>query len=508
MATAVAKESAVQRCVALNRIDLDENKILTKNLQHKLFQQYIGECIDGEMLKAIIANISNFYIKRGNITTKPYLKQQSISDGQIDISVLTGIIAKIVDVKTDSTNTRIKSAFAFQKGAILNLRDLETALEMMNRPPSSEATFEIRPGDKNGESIVEIKNTATYPFRLEIGANGREKLNDNKLQLTADFAADNLFNINDILTLKHNGSRVQKEYQSNNGGELNFSFPIANYLIEFVRSETSYRQGVYGLNDTYLSKGDNEGSRLRVSKILMRDQNNKFNVALSVYHKNTKSYFSNQLIDVSSYKTTLAQVDLTHTYLQSWGQLTTTYSYYQGTDWFGARTDDYVSAEASAPNQAKLQFIKHSSDINLRYYPKVRGYQVTSNLHLQRTNDTLYDNDKLTVGSDYTVRGYLNTNLYGNNALYLKNDVIKTWQLNQHPAFLQSISTSIGLDYGKVDCETDNQSSCGEIYGTAIGISTQGEKLTTSFVWSKPLKKIDGNHELKGLFKFDVIWKF
>ncbi len=301
---------------------------------------------------------------------------------------------------------------------------------------------------------------------------------------------------------------MQKEYQSNNGGELNFSFPITNYLLEFVRSETSYRQGVYGLNDTYLSKGDNEGNRLRVSKILMRDQNNKFNAALSVYHKNTKSYFSNQLIDVSSYRTTLAQVDLTHAYLQNWGQLTTTYSYYQGTDWFGARTDDYVSAEASAPNQAKLQFIKHSADINLRYYPKVRGYQVTSNLHLQRTNDTLYDNDKLTVGSDYTVRGYLNTNLYGNNALYLKNDVIRTWQLNQHPSFLQTISTSIGLDYGKVDCETDNQSSCGEIYSTVIGISTQGKKLTTSFVWSKPLKKIDENHELKGLFKFDVIWKF
>jgi len=100
----------VQRCVVLNQIDLDENKILTKKLQQRLLEQYIGECIDGELLKAIIADISNFYIKRGNITTKPYLKQQSITDGQIYVNVLTGIIAKIVDAKTDYTNTRIKSA--------------------------------------------------------------------------------------------------------------------------------------------------------------------------------------------------------------------------------------------------------------------------------------------------------------------------------------------------------------------------------------------------------------
>lgn len=508
MATAVAQESASQRCVELNRIDLDENELLSKNQQKKLFNQYIGDCIDGDLLKAIITDISDFYIKRGNITTKPYLKKQTITDGQIDVSILKGTIEDIVDAATNASNTKIKTAFAFQKGKVLNLRDLETSLEMMNRPPSSDARFEIRPGSKYGASMVDIKSTETYPFHFKIGASGREYLSDNKLELTADFSADNLFNINDILTLRYNGSRVQEEYQSNKGGELNFSFPIASYLMEFVRSDVSYRQGVYGLNDTYLSKGDTKGTRVRISKILMRNQKNKFSAALSVYHKNTKSYFSNQLIDVSSYKTTLAQFDLIHTYLQSWGQLTTTYSYYQGTDWFGARTDDYTSAEINLSSQAMLQFIKHSADINLLYYLNDRSYHVTSNLRFQRTNNMLYDNDKLTVGSDYTVRGYLNTNLYGNNALYIKNDMTKTWPINHNQSLLQRVSISIGIDYGKVECEADNQSSCGETYGTAVGISTQANNLSTSFVWSKPLKKIDENHELKGLFKFDVTWKF
>jgi len=508
VSTVFAEENFTQQCVELNKIDLNDNDILNENQQQKLFKPYMGKCIDGKLLKAIIADVSSFYMTKGHITTRPYLKKQTIRDGQIDITVLKGTVEDIVDASTKESTAQIKTAFAFQKGHILNLRDLETALEMMNRPPSSEVKFELKPGDKPGASIVEIKSNETTPYHLKIGASGRKNLSDKNLYLTAELSIDNPLNINDILTFSYNGSRVQKEYQGSKGGELNYSFPIASYLVELVGSNFSYRQGVNGLNDTYLSNGDTSGLRLRVSKVLMRDQKNKFNVALSVYHKNTKNYFANQLIDVSSYKTTLAQIDLIHTYLQNWGRLTTVYSYYQGTDWFGSRADGYVSAEIDATTQAKLQFKKHSIDVNLLYYLTDRSYQITSNFHLQHTTDTLYDVDKLTVGSDYTVRGYLNRNLYGNNAWYSKNDMTKTWEVNLHPSLLQNVSVSVGFDYGQARCETDNQSSCGNIYGMAVGLSTQAKKLTTSFVWSRPLKKINNNFKLDDLFKFDVTWQF
>ncbi len=508
VSTAFAEESIPQHCVQLNKVDLDNNDILDEEQQQKLLKPYMGKCIDGKLLKAIIADVSSFYMTRGHITTRPYLKKQEVFDGQIDISILTGTVEDIVDASTKESNARIKTAFAFQKGHVLNLRDLETALEMMNRPPSSEVKFELKPGDKPGASIVEIKSKDALPYHLKTGVSGRKNLSDKNFYLTAEFSIDNLFNINDILKVSYNGSRVQKEYQGTKGGEINYSFPVASYLVELVGSSFSYRQGVNGLNDTYLSNGDTSGLRLRVNKVLMRDQKNKLNMALSVYHKSTKNYFANQLIDVSSYKTTLAQMDLMHTWLQDWGRLTTVYSYYQGTDWFGARADGYVSAEIDATTQAKLQFKKHSIDVGLLYYLGDRSYQFASNFHLQYTTDTLYDVDKLTVGSDYTVRGYLNRNLYGNNAWYSKNDITKTWILNVYPPLLESISASVGFDYGQARCETDNRSSCGNIYGMAVGLSTQSQKLTTSFVWSRPLKKINNNFKLNDLFKFDVTWQF
>ena len=355
---------------------------------------------------------------------------------------------------------------------------------------------------------LQVKATHTSPYHLKLGVGGRKNLNDKNLYMTGEFIFDNPLNINDIFKVNYNGSKVQKSYQSNNGVELNYSFPIASYLMEIVGTDFTYKQGVSGINDIYLSSGDTQGLRVRINKVLFRNQKNKLNAAVSVLHKNTKNYFANQLIEVSSYRTTLAQADLSHTYIGSWGQLSSTYSYYQGMNWFGARTDHYVSAETGTTNQAKLQFIKHSFDTNLLYYFSDKSYKFNSNAHIQFTNDLLYDNDKLTVGSDYTVRGYYNRSLFGNNAWYVKNDISKTWQPNLSPSLFQSISLSAGVDYGEVRCESDNLSSCGSIVGAAVGLTSQGKHLQTHLVWSKPLKKINATFKKDDLFTFDMTWEF
>jgi len=497
-----------QPCTKLQQVNMHDSIIfLSKNHQQKIFSHYLNKCIDGKLLKSILHDITSFYMQRGYITTRAYLKRQSITDGKIDIHIFNGRIENIIDTKTHASNTKITTAFAFQKGHNLNLRHLETSLEMMNRPTSVQASFTIQPGNKPGESIVQVKDNLAYPYHLKLGLGGRKNMNDKNLYMMGEFISDNPFNINDIFKINYNGSKVQKSYQSNNGVELNYSFPIASYLIEIVGTHFTYRQGVSGINDTYLSSGETQGLRVRINTVLFRNQTNKITGSLSVLQKNTKNYFANQLLEVSSYKSSLAQADLTHTYIQSWGQLTYTYSYYQGTNWFGARSDHYISAETGTRNQAKLQFIKHSFDTNLLYYFSDKHYKFNSNVHIQRTNHLLYDNDKLTVGSDYTVRGYYNRNLFGNNAWYVKNDFTKTWQLNLTP-LLQSLSLSAGMDYGEVRCESDNLSSCGSIAGTAVGLSSQSKHLFTNLVWSKPFTKINQTFQMNDLFTFDMTWKF
>jgi len=279
-------------CVALKKIDLEDDEILTKSRQRQLFGPYMGKCIDGDLLKALIADASDFYMKRGNITVRSYLKRQTIEDGQIDISVLKGSVEDIVDASTKKSNASTSTAFAFQKGKILNLRDLETSLEMINRPPSSNATFAIKPGSKSGASIIEVKRQDTSPWHLKLGLTGRRQGIRNEGFVTAEASVDNPLNINDVLSFRLNGNSTRQEKQSSRSGEINYSFPVSSYLLEFIASKFFYRQGVQGVNDTFLA---------------------------------------GQLIQVSSYKTTTLQLDATHAWLQHWDGLTTTYSYDKGT---------------------------------------------------------------------------------------------------------------------------------------------------------------------------------
>ncbi len=502
-------DTAEKTCIKLKSISLDENEILDKNHQDLIFQPYINQCISGELIKAIVTDASNFYINRGYITTRPYLKEQDIADGTLDISILVGVVEDIVNAKTNTSDARIATAFIGQRGEPLNLRDIETSLEAVNRPPSVNAKFTIRPGGKPGESIIAVEEVDTLPYRLSVGVSGERTLEDDNPDLTGTFAVDNLFGINDIFAINLNGSAVQKEFQSTTGIEFNYSFSLGSYLLETALSDSSYRQAVTGINNTFLSTNDTRGLRFKLSKVLARNTNNIYKLSLSVFYKDTENTFANELIEVSSYSTTLVQMDFAHTHLESWGQLTTAYSYYQGVDWFGARGDDFNNAEIDLVNNAQLEFIKHTLDVRLNYTIPKSSYQISASFYAQYTDDILYNNDQLTIGSSYAVRGFQLSRYSGDNGWYLKHDLSRIIALDLHPQWIKTIAPFIGFDYGYIDCEINNRQSCGDISSVTLGIKTYSEGLTTSLVWSRPTPRIAGTlQEEEYLFRFNASWRF
>ncbi len=488
-------------CIKLTRIDVDENEILDRQTQDEMLKPYLHKCVDANTIRSILQTISQFYINLGFITTKPYIKEQDIKDEQLDISVSKGVVEKIIDAESKEPNGKIYTAFIGQKDELLNLRDLETSLEMVNRVPSVDAKFEIVPGTQPGSSIVQVNTQETRPYHLTLGAIGEKSSYDNDPYLTADASIDNPLNINDILTFRLNGSGIQSDYQSSSGQEVNYSFPVGSYLMDITWFNFKYDQRVIGLNDTYISSGETKGVNTRISKILFRNQTNKFQAAFNLQYKSTKNYFSDQLLEVSSYKTTLAQIDLTHTYLQTWGQLISTFSIAQGTDWLGARSDSHPLSA----NDTKLQFTKYNLTTNLYYYLPDPSYQINSTFHIQHTPDLLYDNNKLQVGSFYTVRGY-GASYYANNGWYIRNDLIKSFDVSLDRDYLQSVAPYIGLDYGDVECDK-NVLNCGSLTGSAIGIKTQAQAVNSEFTWSRALSNVIDNGD-RNLFRYNLSFKF
>jgi hemolysin activation/secretion protein len=499
------KSKVEARCILLKQIDVNGNIIFT---QFELLDKFINICLSGGVIKEILSIVTKTYMDEGYITTKAYIKEQNIQDGQIEITVQKGVVSNIIHTDTNETSIRLQTAFIGQTNKILNLRDIETSLESINRVPSSNASFKIKPGEKRGDSVISVKTKKTFPIHFIVGENGNANGDKETTNLTANISLDNLLRINDILSFNYNGSRIQEEYQSTQGHDVNYSFPIGSYLYEFIFSNTKYRQGVEGINDTYLSNGSTKGTRFKVNKILFRNKQQKLKLSAIVYHKDTKNYFSNKLIEVSSYKTTLAQMDLNHLFNANWGYLVSIYSFYRGTDWFHAKKDSDVSVEIDRIDNSVYEFEKHSLNLNLTYYFKDKSINSNSNLHFQYTNDNLLHNDKLTIGSDYTVRGYSSSNVFGNNGWYLRNDIIKTFNFQYLPSLFKNLSIFIGMDHGEIACQKNDKESCGVVQGGAFGLRTNGKYFSSNLTYSKPLRAIGKNFKKEELVKYNFSIKF
>jgi len=496
------------KCIVLKNLNLSENEIVTLKDKELILKDRVGKCIDGVLLKSLLKDINSLFMNKGFVTTKAYIKQQEIKDGRVEIDIVKGEIEDIISDDISSNSFLLDTAFIGQKKRLLNLRELETSLEMINRVPSVDAKFEIKPGKSHGKSIIDVEIKEKNPIHLTLGTSGTKPLNDNNLNLTAVLSVDNPLNLNDILTYTYNGSRIQEEYQSTKGSEVNYSVAVGSYLVEFIYSDTSYRQGIEGLDGIYLSNGKTLGKQFKVSKMLFRNQFNKFESSILLNHKNTKNYFENTLIEVSSYKTTQLELDLKHTFLQTWGSLITSYSYHNGLDWFGARGDQDSSIEENLVSNEKLLFKKHTLDIELAYYFAQRKYQFNPTFHLQYSDDLLYNNDQVSIGNTYSVRGYSFLNLIGNNGWYFKNDFLRHLNINLQDNLLKQLSIFLGFDYGKVKCESNNQNNCGEIYGSALGFKTISDGLSLDFTWSKPLKKLNQEFDSGVLFNFYITMEF
>lgn len=492
-------------CVPLTTVNVEASSLLDPADAQALVDPLLGVCIDARLVQEILSTISAQLIEQGYVTSRPYLLEQDISDGEIEVKLLVGIVEAVVDADSGSSNASITGAFAFS-GEALNLRELETALEAIERPQSVQASFEIRPGSRQGGSVIAIKTVKSSPFRVELGANART---DVDAQLSLRATLDNPLNINDIIEFRYNSGDVFRAYQSDRSSELDYSVSIGSYLLSYRHSDITYKQRVQGFSGSLESEGDSVSDRLWLEKLLSRGQAYRFSLGLGLELEDSRNSFEGERIDVSSYKTSKAAIELRHDWFAGWGQLVTSYVYQQGLDSFGARDDNFFNEAAGIDSDARLQFEKHTLYSQLYYYLPNPAWYVNFNLFLQHSHDILYNADKLFLGSENTVRGYTSA-LSGSNGWYARSDLVKRFQSVVNPLsgdrLSKSISLSLGIDYGEIRCEIDNPDLCGEIYGLGAGVVITDDNFNALLSWGHPLKELDDDIGNEDIFLLDLRW--
>ena len=128
-----------------------------------------GRCLGAVGINIIMGRLQNRLVEKGFVTSRIVAGNQDLSSGVLLLTLVPGRIGEIRFSEDYPENTQ-RNVLPMQAGDLLNLRDIEQALESIKRLPSVETDIQIVPSQapdaKPGYSDLMIEWSQKRPVRL------------------------------------------------------------------------------------------------------------------------------------------------------------------------------------------------------------------------------------------------------------------------------------------------------------------------------------------------------
>lgn len=262
-------------CFTVNKIELIGNsagkfkfalhEVLSHPAESKAeTKPILGKCLGVVGINAVMAHVQNAIIAKGFVTTRVLAAPQDLKTGTLQLTVIPGRVNAVRFTPDSSKRANAWNAVPISKGDILNLRDIEQALENFKRMPTVEADIQIEPATATTEANTDasIRQSTTgqqsaqlglsdiviryqqrpLPFRISFNLDDSGSNSTGKYQGGVTLSGDNLLTLNDLFYVNYNhdlgGGDAGK--RGNNGYAAHYSIPWDYWLL----SATNFQQRV------------------------------------------------------------------------------------------------------------------------------------------------------------------------------------------------------------------------------------------------------------------------
>lgn len=481
------EEASDQKCIEIKKIQQTGITLLSNKEKVEIFQKYENGCRTLTELNNLTKELTKLYIDKGYVTAKVYFKAQKIEKGILELIALEGKINNITPNKM-----YIENAFLAQEGDYLNLRDLERAIESINRLPSNKATMKIVPAQKTGMSNIEIENKSTNRLNGSIGIDNYGTKKTGKSQGSLNLNLDNPLGINDQFSIYLNTTEKHTKIENSKGHSFSYSFPIGNRLLNIIsHKRSSYKQLLkVGITD-FETKGNTDTTSFNMKYKLFHNRENRLNLGVFVSRYDTENYIADALIDTSSYSLATKGLEIDYLFQQEGFYSSIALSYTKGTDLFGTHN----------PTALDEKFSFYTVDLSLM--KQFLGLQYSFNGHYQDTKDFLFGNSQVSIGGAYSVRGYNKEGLSGNNGYYVRNELEKPLSSKLFDFFIQKYF--LAYDYGYI--KEDESVEGGRLASYSLGAKYFHNNFSMQLYYAIPLRKEDVS-ETNKFFGISVGYRF
>lgn len=475
--TSSTSDDEESSCHLIHQIQFEDAENLSASAQQALSKPYLSRCLTAGKINELVRKVSNTYIEKGYVTSQAGLKAQDLSTGILTITVTEGKIGSIL--LDGETPLALKMVFPNMVGKTLNLRDIEQGMEQLNRLPSQQITIDIQPAKQPGYSDIILKRTESrLPVNASLGMDNSGQKNTGTEQMNATLGLDSPLRLADLWSISASrNSDFRHNHQSwNIASGVTIPYGYWSFDYQYTKNSSFQMIPVETNNNRHESQG--QSHQLKINRTLYRDGKQKLALNMGLVRRQTSNVTAGVKLSINSPTLNTISLGANYSTTLAGGYMTFNPTFSHGLAIWGATQDN-----SGARNAPKSQFRKLSLSSSY-FIPITEDIYYLTSLYGQFTPDNLYASERLSLGGQYSVRGFKKQNLMGNNGGYWRNEL--NWKLTTLPLFGE-LSLNSALDTGWLKNNKKGQIEGGNVTGASLGISLNHNKINQTVIIGKPL---------------------
>lgn len=366
-----------------------------------------GRCLGTAGINVVMKRIQNAIVARGFVTTRVLAAPQDLSSGVLTLSVVPGRVRAVRFAADTSSRATAWNAVPIRRGDLLNLRDIEQALENFKRVPTVEADIQIVPAEgedaRPGESDLVIAWSQRRPMRLNVALDDSGSRATGKYQASATLSLDDTLMLYDLFYANFNHDVFSPGGKGTQGYTVHYSVPLGYWQLGATAGGYKYRQTVAGYSQNYVYRGTSENAEVRLSRLLYRDATRKTGAYVRGWLRQSGNYIDDTEIEVQRRRTGGWELGLTHREYLGTSILDATLAYRRGTGAFGAMA---APEEDFGEGTSRMQVITADAQFAVPFRIANQSLRYTANWRAQWNRTPLVPQDRFAIGGRYTVRGF------------------------------------------------------------------------------------------------------
>lgn len=444
-------------------------------------------CIGAKGIEVILARMQQAVLAHGYVTSRVMAVPQNLQDGVLTVAFIPGVLREVRFSPDSTGETSLYTALPSQRGQLLQLRDIEQGLENLKRIPTADADIQIVPAEgpdvAPGQSDLVISYKKIHPLRLNVALDNGGTKSTGKIQGTGTLSWDNPLGLNDLMYFSWGGGIGNGGNRGTETRAAQYSLPMGYWLLALTGSYNQYHQGVAGAYQSYTYSGESSNLDLKLSRVVFRNASSKTTVGIKAFQRTSHNYINDVEIDVQRRRTSGFELNLNQRSYLGTAVVDANLAFKRGTGAFAAL---HAPEEPFGEGTSRMKL--YIADLALTQPFDVAGSKLkfSSVWHGQWNKTPLTPQDRIGIGSRYTVRGFDGeSTLLAERGWYWRNEI--GMPLNLGPA--GNAEAFIGLDTGHVSGPSAQYLVGQSLTGAAIGLRGAWRNLSYEAFLATPIKK-------------------